>query len=171
MSAPTVVGSGSVSRDRALGFPWGTLELGGAPVAHLGRFSMLNTFFGRGQRVRLPSGDAWRVKAVSWHRFVCPVVVDRSGAGLATSAPAHESYAMNAPRLGLEMHPAEGRAGRPRRWVLVHHDEEIGRLRRHPFEVELSEPLPLPVVLLGFSLATFGVLGEKDLVTKAASWG
>jgi hypothetical protein len=166
---PSIVGRGVV-RVGGLGFPWATLEVDGTAVADLGRFSMLNTFFGRGQRIRLPDGETWRVKSVSWHRFVCPVVVDASGAGLATSAPGPGSYAMNAPRTGVELHPAEARAGRPRRWILVRHDEEIGRLRRNPFEVDLSESLPLPIILLGFSLAAFGVLGEKDLLSKPASW-
>ena len=168
---PTVVGSGAIRRSQGPGFPWGVLEFDAAPVADIGRYSMLNTFFGRGQRIRLPDGETWRVKAVSWHRFVCPVVVDGEGAGLATSAPGQNSYAMNAPGLGLELHPAEGRAGRPRSWVLVRHDAEMGRLRRNPFEVHLPEPVPLQIVLLGFALAAFGVMGEKDLVTNATAWG
>lgn len=171
MTGPMVHGRAVIARRRELGFPWGTLEQGEEPIAEMGRFSMLNVFFGRGQRVRLPGGATWRVRAVRWHRFVCPVVVDDSGAGLATSAPAHEAYAMNAPGLGVDMQPAEARPGRPRRWILTRHDREIGRLRRNPFEADLDEPMPLSIVLLGFTLAAFGVMGEKDLVTKTTSWG
>jgi hypothetical protein len=171
MTIPLIEGDGTITRRPALGFPWGTLEGSGRRVAEIGRFSMLNTFFGRGQRIRLPDGATWRIKAVSWHRFVCPVVVDGEGVGLATSAPGHESYALNVPGMGLGLHAAEARPGRPRRWLLVHHEEEIGRLARNPYEFSLDRAVPLPVVLLGFSLASFGIMGEKDLVTKTTSWG
>lgn len=168
--SPLVLGALTLRRRRASGFPWAEAISRSEVVAEVGRYSLLNVFLGRGQRVRLPDGRQWRVKSIGWHRYVCPVVLGPEGRGLAISAPGHDSYAIDAPGRGLTMQPAESRPGRPRKWTLRERDEEIGRLERNPFLAELYVPAPLSAVLLGFVLAAFGILGEKDLVANTTSW-
>lgn len=152
-----------------LGFPWAVLQGSEGAVAELGRFSALNLFLGRGQRIRLPDGTRWRLKGATWSRFVCPVLLDDKRLRLATSAPGPGSYAITCRDRGFTLIPAERRPGRPRRWELVEHDEPVASVRRNPYRAEISAPVPLTAVLLSFTLAAFGVMGEKDLVL-ATSW-
>ncbi len=154
-----------------LGFPWATLDGPDGLLAEVGRFSFLNLFFLRGQRILLPDGRTWRLKGVPWHRFVCPMLLDAHGVKLATSAPGHGSYAVTCRDRGFSFIPAEKRPGRPRLWELVEFGEPVASIRRNPYLADVTVPVPLPAVLMGFSLAAFGVMGEKDLLPSRFSWG
>ena len=104
---------------RRPGFPWAHLEGPGGVIAAVGRFSALNLFLGRGQRIRTIDGEAWRLRGVSWQRFVCPAVFNQAGLKLATSVPDQGSYAITCRDRGFALLPAEHRPGRPRRWELA----------------------------------------------------
>lgn len=155
-----------------LGFPWATLDGPDGTLAEVGRYSAVNLFLLRGQRIRLPDGKTWRLKGVSWHQFVCPMLVDADGTKLATSAPGHgnHNYAVTCRDRGFSFIPTEKRPGRPRLWELVEFGEPIASIRRNPYEADIDVPIPLPAVLMGFALAAFGVMGEKDLVPSSTSW-
>ncbi len=152
------------------GFPWAVLHGSEGAVVEVGRFSFINLFLGRGQRIRLPDGTQWRLRSANWHRFVCPMLVDSEGRRLATSAPGQGIYAVTCRDRGFTLIPAEQRKGRPRRWELVEYDEPVAAVRRNPYEAVVSDdPVPLSAVLMSFMLAAFGVMGEKDLVL-GTSW-
>jgi hypothetical protein len=153
-----------------VGFPWATLQGPDGPVAEVGRYSALNLFLLRGQRIRLPDGRTWRLKGSGWHRFVCPMLVDRERRTLAMSAPGHGNYAVTCRDRGFSLIPAEKRAGRPRVWDLVERDHPIARIGRNPYFAEVAVPTPLPAILMSFGLAAFGVMGEKDLVPSTPNW-
>jgi hypothetical protein len=139
---------------------------GGVTVARLGRYSALNIFLGRGQRIELADGRRWRLKGNAWRRFVCPVLVDEHGKKLATSAPGIEDYAITCRDEAFTLIPAEERAGRSRRWQLLSFDEPVASISRNPYLAEMLRPVPLPAVLMGFCLANVGVMGEKELVQQ-----
>lgn len=151
-----------------VGFPWAELTGPEGVVASLGRFSALNVFIGRGQRIELPGGRRWRLKSVAWSRFVCPVLVE-GDKKLATSAPGPGSYAITCRDRGFTLVAAEHRPGRPRRWDLAEGAELVGAVRRHPFEAVIDRPAPLPAVLMAFGLAVLGVMGERELAAPM-SW-
>jgi hypothetical protein len=154
-----------------LGFPWGRM-LGpdGAVVAEVGRYSALNIFLGRGQRIRLPDGSKWRLRSEGWHRFVCPRVVDSEKRKLATSAPGHGDYAITCRDQAFTLIPAEKRRGRARIWELLEFDEVVATVRRNPYQAELPVEVPLQAILLSFALAAFGVMGEKDIAPTTLGW-
>ena len=81
------------------------------------------------------------------------------------------SYAVTCRDLGFSFIPAEKRPGRPRLWELVEFGEPVASIRRNPYLADVTVPVPLPAVLMGFSLAAFGVMGEKDLLPSRFSWG
>lgn len=150
-----------------LGFPWAALVGPEGPVAEVGRYSALNIFLGRGQRIGLPEGVHWRLRSAPWSRFVCPRVVDGAGLRLAISAPGHGNYAITCRDRGFTLIPAERRPGRPRAWQLLEFDEPVAAIRRNPYVASVTRPVPLQAVLLSFALSAFGVMGEKDLVSAA----
>ena len=104
-----------------------------------------------------------------WQRFVCPTLVDADGRKLATSAPGHGAYAVTCRDRGFSLIPAEKRAGRPRLWELIEFDEPVAQVRRNPYQAEVAVPIPLPALVISFTLAAFGVMGEKDLAI-GTSW-
>ena len=151
------------------GFPWADLWGPDGLVAGFGRFSAINLFLLRGQRIVLVDGRSWRLKGLPWHQFVCPALFDAEGRRLATSAPGHGTYAVTCRDRGFTLIPAEKRPGRPRLWQLMEFGEPVARIRRNPYEAEVETPIPLPALAISFGLAAFGVMGEKDL-TVGTSW-
>jgi len=152
------------------GFPWATLVGDEGPIAAIGRYSALNIFLFRGQRIVLIDGRTWRLQGVSWHRFVCPLLIDGSRRKLATSAPGHGGYGITCRDRGFTLLSAEKRPGRPRRWQLQESGEPVASIRRNPYEADVLTSIPLPALLMSFGLAAFGVMGEKDLVSATATW-
>jgi hypothetical protein len=164
-------GSLEIIPAKGFGFPWGRL-LGqdGRLVAEVGRYSALNIFLGRGQRIRLADGTRWRVRSAPWHRYVCPRVVDGDRRRLATSAPGPGDYRVTCRERAFTLIPAEKRPGRARVWELIEFDESVARIRRNPYQAEIAEPVPLQAVVLSFALAAFGVMGEKDIAPTTTGW-
>ncbi len=170
---PDVGGAIEIVPRSGLGFPWGNVVRGEERLAAVGRYSALNIFLGRGQRIELADGERWRLKSVKWHRYVCPRVVDSEGLRLSTSAVGPGNYAITSRDRGFTLIPAEKRPGRPRAWELLEFDEPVGRVDRNldvnPYIARMDVEVPLHVVLLSFALAAFGIMGEKDLLAPA--WG
>jgi len=159
-----------LERAAGFGFPWAKLVGSNGAVAALGRFGAINVFLLRGQRIVLADGQSWRLKGVSWHRFVCPTLLDAEGRKLATSTPGHGNYAITCRARAFMLIPAEKRSGRPRRWELVEFGEPVAQVRRNPYEAEIAVPIPLPALVMSFGLGALGVMGEKDLVPTSPTW-
>jgi hypothetical protein len=143
-----------------------TLE--GEEIARVGRYSALNTFLFRGQRIEV--GDRrWRMKGRAWHRMVVPVLYDEHRQKLATSAAGPTDYAITCRDTAFGLIPSEERAGRPRLWQLLSFGEPVAEIRRNPYEARLTEPIPLPALLMAWTLATLGCMGEKEMV-QSMGW-
>ena len=156
---------GRVVPARRLGFPdTRMVGPGGVALAEMGRLSWFNVFLGRGQRVILPGGTRWRVRAFTRSRWVCPMVAAEGGTTIARSGPGERNYGINTRDHAYSLNPAETRRGRARRWVIVEHETEIAVVTTHPFTIDPHGPVHLGVAVLAFTLATFGVLGEKTLM-------
>lgn len=163
-----VTGSVRLDPSGRPGFPWGIVTAGSREIATVGRFSALNTFLLRGQRIEV-DGRRWRMKGVGWHRMVVPVLLDEQKRKLATSAAGPKDYAINCRDRAFSLIPAEQRPGRPRVWQLLSFNEPVATIRRNPYEAEIAEPIPLPALLMAWTLATIGCMGEKELV-QSMGW-
>ena len=163
-----VVGALRLEPSGRPGFPWGTVTAGGREMARLGRYSALNTFLLRGQRIEV-DGRPWRMKGVGWHRMVVPVLFDDQKQKVATSAAGPKDYAITCRDRAFSLIPAEKRPGRPRVWHLLSFNEPVATVRRNPYEAEIGEPIPLPALLMAWTLATLGCMGEKELV-QSMGW-
>lgn len=150
------------------GFPWGVVTIDGAEVARVGRFSALNIFLLRGQRIEV-AGRTWRMRGRPWHRMVVPLLVDEHGRRLAVAAAGPSDYSITCRDRAFTLIPAEHRPGRPRVWQLLSFDECVAEVRRNPYEARILEPIPLPALLMAWTLATLGCMGEKEMV-QAMGW-
>jgi len=168
-AAMEVEGTFRMRRSAPFGFQWAELVGPEGLVASVGRYSAINIFLMRGQRIRLADGTPWRLKAVGWHRFVCPVVVGSDRRRLAISAPGHEEYAITCRDRGFSLRATERRPGRARVWELTEFDEPVAMVRRTPYLAEIERPIPLSALLLASALTTVGVMGEKAL-TAGVNW-
>jgi hypothetical protein len=162
--------SGSVRLDPTgrPGFPWGVVTADGVEIARVGRFSAFNTFLLRGQRIEVGE-RRWRMKGRGWHRMVVPVLVDEDRRRLADSAAGPSDYAITCRDRAFTLIPAEDRAGRPRVWSLLAFNEPVASIRRNPYQAEIADPIPLPALLMSWTLATLGCMGERDLV-QSMGW-
>lgn len=163
-----IVGSVRLQPTGRPGFPWGVATSGGREIARVGRYSAINTFLLRGQRIEI-GGRRWRMKGRGWHRMVVPVLLDEDGRKLATSAAGPDDYAINCRDRAFSLIPAEERPGRPRRWSLLSFNEPVAAIGRNPYEADISEPIPVPALLMAWTLATLGCMGEKQLI-QSMGW-
>lgn len=161
---PTLVGAAEVRRIAGRGFPIYRLATGnGTLLAEMARYSWFTIFLGRGQRILLPSGALWRLRAVSWTHAICPVMVDAEARKVAQAAPGAGNYGINGRDYAFVLYPAEGH-GR-NNWILRHHEDDVARMTRRPRAVEAATPVPLAAVLLGFVVMQFGIPGQEQLAT------
>ncbi len=158
----TVVGTAEVHRIARRGFPTYRFALAdGTPLAAMGRYSWFNIYLGRGQRILLPSGEQWRMRAVGWANAICPVIVDAEQRKVARSAPGAKNYGINGPDYAYVLYADEGR--RRNRWILRHHENDVAAMTRRPRTIETDRPVPLAAALLGFVVMQFGVPGQERL--------
>ena len=163
-----VVGTARLEPTGRPGFPWGIASLDGREIARVGRYSAINTFLLRGQRVEV-EGRRWRMKGRGWHRMVVPVLFDEHRQKLATSAAGPHDYAITCRDEAFTLIPAEDRPGRPRLWQLLSFNEPVADIRRNPYEAVIAEPIPVPALLMAWTLATLGCMGEKEMV-QSMGW-
>ena len=167
-----VSGRATVVRIRNPGFPSYELTDGSHTMAELGRYSFLNTFFGRGQRIRLPDGTAWRISAIGAAGSLCPIVTDAQRLRVAESASRFRTYSIHGRGYTYVLRPEERRTfARAQHWTLTRMDDEIARFTFRPRHVVAIEPVPLAAVLLGFALVEFGIPGEDAPRLPPMSWG
>lgn len=163
---PLLFGEAQVRRTRDGDLP---LELvqGDDVVVRLSRYNWMNIFLGRGQRVVFPSGDRWRVSAVSWHKYICPVVVDVHRGKLAVAKPGlGTTYTINGRSWGFLMSPTEGGRGRSNGWSISEEGTELAVASRKPKKTFCGEAVPLAAILLAFVLSHFDIPGQRELGTQ-----
>ena len=149
-------------------FRFPMFELAGAagPIAHLARDSSMSIFFGRGRRVRLPDGTELRIKATASGPHIVPIVTCDTGT-LAVSGPlfADRSYGINGKDYAYFLSPL-GKVGlrRTGSWVSRRHELEVAFIDDSKHMIDPSEPLPVAVILLVFTLIAHGIPGEANLM-------
>lgn len=140
----------------------------------VGRLSWFSVFFGRGQKIRLPDGTRWRLRAMTRGRHVCPVIVAETGGKIALSGPGDRNYGIATRDRSFVLSPADGSPRRARTWVLDEHGERVATLTRKPFTITAVPgvpAIPLGAALLAPVLMRFGVLGEAELMPRMRPWG
>ena len=162
----TIEGAAELRRVGSFGFPVAELVGDEGLIAQLGRDSSLNIFFGRGRRVRLADGAEWRIKSLTSGRHIVPVIVSEAGT-IATSGPlyAKRSYGINGKDYGFTLIPV-GKTGwgRPARWVLQHHETEIGTVTSE--SITTLRAIPVAAAIMAFTLITHSIPGEADLMPE-----
>ena len=168
VQAESVLGRAEIHRVSGRGFPTHRLvDDGGEVIAELGAFSWFSIYLGRGQRVALPDGTRWRIRARSRVHTIAPVIVDSEQRKVVESGHGYKNYGINGPDYAYVLNPDEKRRSRARRWTLRHHESTVATVERHPRTVDATEPVPLAVVLMSFVLIQFGIPGEEELALPA----
>lgn len=172
-------GTALVERVGRLGFPTHRLVAGSQIVATMARYSWLNVYFGFGQRVDLPGGAKWRLKAVEYGGSLCPVVADAGNRRVAMATPGVREggrigpvgyYGIDGPDYGYRLNAGERVIGRPGRWLLTDHDDEIAVVTRRPNAISAPGEIPIGAALLCLLLARFGMPGDADLGAPRFRW-
>jgi hypothetical protein len=166
-----VVGAASLRRVGRWGFPTHQVLVNGEVAANLGRAGWWRIFFGRGQRIELPGGRRWRLRATGRAGAICPVIVDQDARKVAIAAPAEAGYGLSGAGWSYLLYPAEGkRFARSNQWVLRELDENVGVATRSPRFVETSVAVPLSAVLLVLTLVVYAIPGEDKLFVPEFRW-
>ena len=156
-------GAAEMQRIGRVRFPVFVLTQRDEVLASLGRASWFTIFFGRGQRVELSDGSRWRITSRGVAGMVCPAIVDAAGRKIAVSMYADSLYRINGRDYGCVFYRAAGRRFGPgTRWLLRIHDDEVAALTSRPYTVDAAQPVHLGAVLLSFTLANYGALGESS---------
>lgn len=166
-----MVGNARLYRVGAWGFPVYRLVQGDDSLALLGRGNWFTVNFGRGQRIELPNGDAWRLRSIGLGGTFVPMVVDGVGRRVATAGTSEGSYGINVRDYGCVLYPDDEGIGRANRWILGRHDDVLATFTRHPMTVHARLPTHLGAVLLAFELIRHGLAEESMPVIPAFRWG
>jgi hypothetical protein len=168
-----VLGSASMRRTGAVAFPVavfvgedGTSD--GEAIARLGRDGWFRLFLGRGRRVEVASGEAWRVTGAGSGPYIVPIVTCERGK-LAVAAPrGKRSYGITGRDFAYHFYPSDGRGRRGAKWTLREHDVDLATFESQAMHA--VSPVPLAAALLGFTLIKYGVAGEADLGIPEFRW-
>ncbi len=172
-------GTAGVERVGRLRFPIYRLVAGGRTIASMGRYSWFNVYFGFGQPVVLDDGTRWRVKSIEYGGSLCPVLADSSNHRVAMATPGVREggrmgpvgyYGIDGPDYGYRLNAAERGLGRPGRWLLTEHEQEVAVVTRRPNEINAPGEMPLGGALLCLMLARFGMPGDAVLGAPRFRW-
>lgn len=153
----TLVGRADLVRVARRRFPANQLIGGQEVVAELGKLGWLRIYLGRGVRVELADGTAWRIRAATIGGAVCPVVVDRDRRKVALGRGGRGTYGISGGDFGYSLNPGHRPRRRDARWTLRHHERNVAVVTRRPLSFESVEPVHLGAVLLSVVLIKYGV--------------
>jgi hypothetical protein len=155
-----------------LRFPVFELAQDGEALALLGRGGFLKIYFGSGQRIELPDGERWRMRAMGARGAICPVIVDSSGRKVAFAGVGNGAYGLNTTGAAAILFPVERRhLSGANRWALGDRTEQIAEVTLSPPSIDAHRPVPLGMVFLCFALARYGIPGESTPRLAAGGWG
>lgn len=167
----SLLGAVSVTQARRLRFPPFELRGEHGLLAGMGRYSVLNIYFGPGQRIRLPQGVTWRITAIARGAALCPVVADERNQRVAMAAAWIGNYGINGRDYAYTLNPAEApRMGRPGRWDLFTGEDRVAGFTRRPFGALCEQPVPLAALLLGLLLTRLSIPGESEMHLPDLHW-
>lgn len=169
----SIAGSLSIRHTGLIGFPRSVLVSNDLPediniIAKLGRDGWFRTFYGRGRKVELNDGTSWRITGAASAGSVVPVVKSKSGKLAIAEAHGQRCYAIDGPDYTYNLYPLGTRGSHKNAWSLRNRDTEIAYLKART--ITAHEPIPLPALLLCFTLVKYGVLGEHDLGVPEFHW-
>lgn len=161
----------AIRRSRRWSFPAYQLLRQESLVASFGRYSMLNIYFGPGQRISLSDGTRWRLRAIGVGGAICPIVTDADGRRISQSGLMARHYGINTPGHAYGLIRAEQSVlGTVNRWILTHEEDYVMHLTRRPREALIVAAVPLATVLLSFVLMDFGIPGEDAPRFSVFGW-
>ena len=149
-------------------FPVEALVGADGTVAELGRDGSLRMIFGRGRRVRLANGEEWRIKSSASGRHIVPIITSPAGTiAISGPLPAKRSYGINGKDWGYFLIPL-GHSGvrRARLWAVRRHETEIAIIDDRHRTIESTEPIPVAVAVMAFTLLVHGIPGEASLMPE-----
>lgn len=162
----TITGSIRIRRIGWFTFPHYALTEDSRIVAELGRDSSIWIFFGPGRRIRLADGTEWRVRAATSGRLIVPVIKSSEGT-VAFSGPLHakRSYGITGKDFAYKVIP-HGRVGLRGAgfWGLRRHESEVAVIDAQRRVIDASEPIPVAVALMAFTVLAHGTPGDTDLM-------
>lgn len=156
-----MVGRAEVRRVGRVRFPVFELVQNDVVLASMGRTGWIKVFFGRGQRIELADGSRWRLRSLGKAGAICPAILDDAKRKIALSSVMVGGYGINGKTYGFTLYPGEKiRFSAENRWNLRDHEDEIATVTRYPSAIDASASVHLGAVLLAFTLARYGILGE-----------
>ena len=167
-----MVGQAEVKRVGAWRFPVYELRQDDDVLAQMGRGGWFKTYLGRGQRVVLPSGDAWTIRAIGNGGFTLPIIVDGQRRRVTTAGMSHGTYGITGKDYACVLYPKEKTVfGRENKWILRQFDDELAIITRSPLSVFASHPVHLGAVLMSFFLIRYGLPEESAPRIPVFHWG
>ena len=158
-----VQGTAVLTRVGRLRFPVFELRQDGQVLASMGRSGWIKVMLGRGQRVELADGAAWRVQALGVAGSICPAVFDADGRKVAISSLRDAKYGINGKDYGCILYASDKRRfSRADRWIMREYETELALFTRYPASVRADEPVHLGAVILAFALIRYGISGESS---------
>jgi hypothetical protein len=171
-SSHHLTGRATLRRVGRWAFPTHELTQEGNAVARLGRTGWLRIYMGSGQRIEIPTGEQWRVRAIGHGGSAYPVIVDSFGRKIAVAGSRHGAYAINGKDYACALYPAEKPLlGIANKWILRQFEDELATITRYPLSVNAALPVHLGAVLLSFALVRYGLPDDSRARTPAFHWG
>jgi len=166
-----MVGRADVRRVGAWKFPVHELRQDDEILARLGRGGWFKTYLGSGQRVDLPNGDRWIVRAIGNGGSALPIIVDSQRRRVATAGVSHGTYGITGKDFACVLYPKDKTfIGRENKWILRQFEDELATITRSPLSVFAAHPVHLGAVLMSFVLVRYGLPEESAPRVPAFHW-
>lgn len=167
-----LIGRATVRRVGRWAFPTHELKQDGRAMTRLGRTGSLRIYMGSGQRIEIPTGEQWRLRAIGSGGSAYPAIVDSFGLKIAVAGSRHGAYAINGKDYAYALSPAEKPLlGTANKWILREFEDELATITRSPLSVDAELPVQLGAVLLSFALVRYGLPYESRVRIPAFTWG
>jgi len=170
MNMPQVIGTASLRRVQAVGFPAFICESSdsGKVLAEIARIGWFRLLFGRGIRIRLPDGAEWRMSSLGVAGQLVPIVRCDAGKLAVGASVGSRSYGINGRDFAYNLYPETARGIRRHTWHLREHETHLATMT--PQSITSDQPVPLAAVLLCFVLIKYGIPGEASFGIPDFRW-